>query len=161
MDSDNEGVYNKVIPPDRKVYSLKNPPNVNYSDKRATCRYMGWNNLIVGSNELHSVAKSYINVANDIAYFVKPSPPTNIITNETIMTQYRIKQGIKLFGNKGEAAVRKELQQFHDRRVAEPKKPQDLSYEQRIRSLEYMMFLKLKSNEVTIKGRGCADRRKH
>ena len=121
---------------------------------------MGWNNLIVDSNEIHSVAKSYVNVVNDITSFVKPTPPTNIITNETILTQYIIKQGLQVF-KKGEAAVQKELHQFHDHRVVEPKKHQDLSYEQRIRSLAYLMFLKLKSDEVTIKGRGFADRRKH
>ena len=66
---------------------------------------MGWNNLIVGSNEIHSVEKSNINVVNAITYFVKPTPPTNIITNETILNQYSIKQGLKVFGNKGEAAV--------------------------------------------------------
>ena len=42
-----------------------------------------------------------------------------------------------------------------------PKKPQDFIYEQRRRSLEYLMFLRLKIDEVTIKGRGCADGRKH
>ena len=57
--------------------------------------------------------------------------------------------------------MRKELQQFHDCRFVEPKKPQDLSFEQRKKSLEYLMFLKLKSDEVKIKGRGCADGRKH
>ena len=77
-----------------------------------------------------------------------------------ILNQYSIKQGLKVFGKKGEAAVRKELQQFHDRRVLEPNKPQDLSYEQRRRSLAYLMFLKLKIYEVTIKGKGCADGRK-
>ena len=71
---------------------------------------MGWNNLLVGSNELHSVAKAYINVVSAIAYFVKPTPPTNIITNNAILTQYRIKQVLKVFGKKGEAAVQKELQ---------------------------------------------------
>ena len=48
---------------------------------------MGWKNLIVASNELHSVAKAYINVVNAITYFVKPTPPINIITNNTILTQ--------------------------------------------------------------------------
>ena len=60
-----------------------------------------------GSNELHSVAKAYINVVNDFDSFVKPTPPTNTITNETTLTQYIIKQGLKVFGNKGEYAVRK------------------------------------------------------
>ena len=68
---------------------------------------MGWNNIVVGSNELHRVSKSYINVVNAITYFVKPTPPTNIITKETILNQYSIKQGLKVFGNKGEATVRK------------------------------------------------------
>ena len=68
---------------------------------------MGRNNPIVGSNELHSVAKAYINVVNDINSFIKPTPPTNIITNETILTQYSIKQGLKVFGKKGEDEVRK------------------------------------------------------
>ena len=121
---------------------------------------MGWNNLIVGSNEIHSVSKAYIIFLNYITSFVKPTPPTNIIANENILTQNSIKQRLKVFGKKCEAAVQKELQQFHDRRVFEPKKPQDLSYEQRRRSMAYLMFLKLKSDEVTIKGRGCADGRK-
>ena len=81
---------------------------------------MVWNNLIFGSNELHSVVKSYINVVNAIASFVKPTPPTDIITNKTILTQYIIKQGLKVFGKKGGSAIRKELQNFHDRRVVEP-----------------------------------------
>ena len=55
---------------------------------------------------------------------------------------------------------RKELQQFHERKVVKPKKPQDLSYEQQRRSLEYLMFMKLKIDEVTSKGRVCADGRK-
>ena len=85
---------------------------------------MGWNNLIVGTNELHSVSKAYVNVVNDIATFVKPTPPTKIITNETILTQYSIKKELKVFGKKVEAAVHKELHQFHYYRVVEPNKPQ-------------------------------------
>ena len=79
----------------------------------------------------------------------------------TILTQYIIKQGIKVFGTKGEAALQKELQQFHYRRIVKPKKSQDLSYKQRRRSLTYLMFLKLKVDKVTIKGKGCAHGRKH
>ena len=121
---------------------------------------MGWKNRIVRSNELHSVTKAYVKVVNDIATFVKPKPPTNIITKETILTKYSIKQGLKVFVKKGEAEVQKLLQQFHDRRVFEPKKPQDLSYEQLRRSMAYMMFLKLKRDDVTIKGRVFAYGRK-
>ena len=113
MYSDNEVVDKEVLNPESKGYSLRNPPNVNYSDKRSTRRSMGWNNLIVGSNELYSVEKSYVNIVNAIDYFFKPTPPTNIITNETILTQYSIKKGLKVFGKKGKSEVRKELQQLH------------------------------------------------
>ena len=41
VDSDNEGVDNKVLPPERKGYILRNPPNVNYSDKRSNRLSMG------------------------------------------------------------------------------------------------------------------------
>ena len=105
VDTDNEGVDNKVLPPEINGYSLSNHPNVNYSDKRATRISMGWNNLIIGSNEIHIVAKAYINAVNAITYFIKPTPPTIIITNETILTQYRIKQLLKVFVKKGKAAV--------------------------------------------------------
>ena len=91
---------------------------------------MGWNNLIICSNELHSVEKSSVNIVNDIDTFVKNTPPTNIITNVIIPTQYIIKQRLKVFGKKCEAAVQKELQEFYDHRVVELKKPQDISYEQ-------------------------------
>ena len=68
---------------------------------------MGWNNLIVGYNEIQSVAKAFVNVVNAITSFVKPTPPTNTIANETILTQYSIKQGRKVFGKKGKYALQK------------------------------------------------------
>ena len=87
VDSDNEVVDNEFLPPERKWYVRSNPPTFNYSYKRATRISMGWNNLIVGSNEIYIVAKAYINVFNAIIYFVKPTPTTNIIANKTILTQ--------------------------------------------------------------------------
>ena len=90
LDSYNEGLYKELLTPGRKWYNLRNPTNTNYSNKRSTWRSMVWNNLIFGSNEFHSVTKLCINVVNDIVTFVKPTPPTNIITNETILTQYSI-----------------------------------------------------------------------
>ena len=87
VDSYNEEMYNEVLPPERKGYSLKNPLNVNYSNKRATLHSMGWNNLKVGSNELHIVVKAYVNVVNFIVTFVKPTPSTYMIANGTIVMQ--------------------------------------------------------------------------
>ena len=61
---------------------------------------MGWSNLIVGYHDLHNVSKAYVNVVNTIATFVEPTTPNNIITKETILTQYSIKQGLIFFEKK-------------------------------------------------------------
>ena len=66
---------------------------------------MGWNNLIVSSNTLHIVAKAYFNDVNAIDTFIEPTPPNNIITNETILTHYNIKQGLKFLGKEVKASV--------------------------------------------------------
>ena len=61
---------------------------------------MGRNHLIVGSHALQNITKYYVNIVNFISTFSDPNPPTNINTNETILTQYIIKQGLKVFGKK-------------------------------------------------------------
>ena len=68
---------------------------------------MVWSNLIFGSRTLHNVCKAYANFFNAISTFFEPTTPTNIITNDTILTQYIIKQVIKKIRQKVEAAVQK------------------------------------------------------
>ena len=104
---------------------------------------MGWSNLVVDFHALHSVTNDYINVINSITNFVETTPPTNYIKIKTILTQYSIKNLLNFLGQKGEAAVEKYLKQFHDRRIIKPSKPRVLTYEQRRKSLAYIMFLKL------------------
>ena len=58
---------------------------------------MGWINLIVGSHALHNSVKAYLNILNDIAIFVEPTPQTNITKSYTILTLYSINQGLKVF----------------------------------------------------------------
>ena len=87
MNAEDEGVENEVIYTEWRGYRLQNLPTINYNDGRANGRSMGYNNLIFGSRALHNVAKTYANVVNYIATFVEPTPQTNIITNETILTQ--------------------------------------------------------------------------
>ena len=70
-----------------------------------------------------------------------------------------LKKGLKVFGKAGAEAVTKEVQQLHDRGVLEPKHFGELTREQRVRALAYLMFLKQK-RDASIKGRGCADGRK-
>ena len=66
---------------------------------------MGRNNLIVGARTLHNVTKAYVKTTTTITNFVKPNTPTNMLKNETILTQYYIKHGLHVFGKKGEATV--------------------------------------------------------
>ena len=58
--------------------------------------------------------------------------------------------------NKKES-LHKKLQQFHDHRVFDQKKPRGLTYEQRSKSLAYLMLLKINNNKVMIKRTGCVD----
>jgi len=81
----------------------------------------------------------------------------HVILEGTVMTQHNIKKGLQVFGEAGVEAVLKELNQLHERGVLKPTK--NLSHEQRMDALQYLMFLKQKRNG-TIKGRGCADGRK-
>ena len=76
-----------------------------------------------------------------------------------IFAQVSMKKGLKLYGDRGEDAVQQELQQLHDRRVMMPVEADSLSYADKKKALEYLMFLKEKKTGK-IKGRGCADGRK-
>ena len=77
----------------------------------------------------------------------------------TVLTQYNLKQGVKLFGDKAYAAIRKEMLQLHTRKVLMPRRRCDLTKEHMDKMLEYIMTIKEKADE-SIKGRGCADGRK-
>jgi hypothetical protein len=73
-------------------------------------------------------------------------------------TQYSMNKGLKLFGDKGTEAARKEMEQLDKTNVLEPINPSDLTPSEREKVLEYLMFLKEKRCGK-IKGRGCADGR--
>ena len=105
LDLKNEGLENYALPPEQKIYCLRNPPTICYNYGRYNRCSKGWINLIVGARALHNVATTFVNVVNAIDTFVEPNPPTNIIKNETILTQYSIKQGLKVSGKKVKAAV--------------------------------------------------------
>ena len=64
-----------------------------------------------------------------------------------------------MFGEEGYAAIRKEMQQLHDRKVMQPINRKDLTLAQKREALGYLMVLK-KKRSGTVKGRGCADGRK-
>ncbi len=75
-----------------------------------------------------------------------------------VTAQFNANVGLKMFKEKGEQAILKELKQLHDRGVIEPRKWDELTPEERKMALQYLMFLKEKRCG-TIKARGCADGR--
>ena len=58
--------------------------------------------------------------------------------------QMSMKKGLNVFGEPGYAAVKKEMQQLHDRKVMQPVDRKDLSQSQKKEALGYLMFLKKK-----------------
>jgi len=78
---------------------------------------------------------------------------------ELALTQYNLRQGIRIYGDAALAAVAKEMQQLHDRKTISPRHAHVLSEKEKRGSLNYLMFIKKKRDGI-IKGRGCADGRK-
>ena len=70
--------------------------------------------------------------------------------------QYQLEAGIKRFGEQGETAVTKELDQFNKFGVFEPKHARDLSEEDKKKALSSLIFLKEKKSRV-IKACSCAN----
>jgi Reverse transcriptase (RNA-dependent DNA polymerase) len=97
-------------------------------------------------------------------YGLRPRKPRDyghfhVQLEETCMTQYGIKKGLKEFGMDGAKAVIAEMRQLEERKVLEPKRSNMLTKEEKYRALQYLMFLK-KKRCGKIKARGCADGRK-
>ena len=153
------GEHDRGLPPERSGHRLRRRKDTDYNNVGATAPHLktvGYNALMSGAKLLSTTLKAYVHVAHAITTYANPK---HCDMQHIMLSQYGLKKGLRLFGEDGEAAVTKELQQLHDREVLEPKHPNELTKEQRVRALSYLMFLKMKRNG-TIKGRGCADGRK-
>ena len=75
---------------------------------------------------------------------------------QVILTQYSLKKGLEKFKEKGEQAVRDELQQLHDKDVFKPVASSELSDQQKKDALGSLMFLKEKRCG-RLKARACAN----
>ena len=68
---------------------------------------------MVGAQALQSALKYYVNVINATTSLNKPTPQPIVITNETILSQNRIKQGLKILGKyMGNTQFRKNFESF-------------------------------------------------
>jgi len=75
-----------------------------------------------------------------------------------MLNQVGIREWLKMFGEKGNKVLLKELNQLHERDALLPRKKEDMMYNERKKELRYLMFLKEKRDGTT-KARGCADGR--
>jgi len=59
-----------------------------------------------------------------------------------ILTQLNIKNGLKAYGNNGDAAILEEFKQLHTQQALMPGSRNEMSHEERRKALRYLMFLK-------------------
>ena len=69
---------------------------------------------------------------NEITYFI----------NHVVLTKYGMRKGLQVFGDQGLAAVKKEIQQFHDLDVITPINVKTMTKQQKSRALSYLMLHK-------------------
>eukprot|EP00957_Ditylum_brightwellii_P074661 5674477-Ditylum_brightwellii.AAC.1 len=78
----------------------------------------------VGSNiDVYTAAKTSLHHQNnEMKQMIENDP-----VNHSILTQYHVSKGLKVFGDEGKNAVLNELKQLHDRMVLDPKEPEKLT----------------------------------
>ena len=64
----------------------------------------------------------------------------------TMLTQYHLSKGLKIYGKKGENAILQELKQLHDQIVIEPKAMENMSKQDKQNALQHLMFPKQKQD---------------
>ena len=102
---------------------------------------LGWKEDIGGMDDTPSDADS-----NDV---------TKLAKYLFLTEQMGLYKGSKLFGERGEKAIKDALQQIHTTEGFKPKHWYELTKEERTKARRYLMYLKEKRDEG-IKGRGCA-----
>ena len=75
------------------------------------------------------------------------------------MKHVTLKRGLNKFKENGEKAVSKELLQIHTKRTFRHLKAEGLTYREKYKALEYLMFLKEK-RDGSVKGQSCTNVRK-
>ena len=61
-----------------------------------------------------------------------------------MLNQVGVREGLRKFGEEGNDALLKELNQLHERDALLPKKKKDMTYDERKKAWRYLMFLKEK-----------------
>ena len=78
--------------------------------------------------------------------------PKEVYRTTVLAQQYHITKGLKIYGDRGREAVKKEMKQLDDMEAVKPKKVDSLTKEQRKNALPCLMFITEK-NDGSVKGR--------
>jgi hypothetical protein len=81
---------------------------------------VGYSSLMRGISGVKAVTTAYVNIAVTIFEFNKMRHDA---VNHTILSQYGMKKGLRLFGEPCGEAMTKELHQLHDMKALAPKLP--------------------------------------
>ena len=74
--------------------------------------------------------KDYARIYATIHFSIGMSDKHNIMTSDivtTVLTQYHVSKGLKVYGEKGIEAVLSELKHLRDRMVIEPQHPEKMT----------------------------------
>ena len=91
--------------------------------------------------------------------FIANGTKRDQMINGYILTQYSLRARLKKFGEVGRKATMKELQQILTREVIGETNQDKLMYEHKKKALPVLLFLSLKRDDTTIKGRSYTDGR--
>jgi hypothetical protein len=89
----------------------------------------GYLNHIEGKSS--HVLETYALVIHALVEYNRDESKFSKYVHETLLSQWGMKQGLKIFGERGVEAMTKELQQIQDREVIKPMKANELNDEQR------------------------------
>ena len=97
-------------------------------------------NLMTHDLSLQNYAHIYANLHCTLSVPDDKNVMTLDAVVNTILTQYHVSIGLKIFRNKGVEAVLKELCQLHDRMVMKPVAAESLTKSEKEATLQYLMF---------------------
>ena len=92
---------------------------------------------IVSWTPENAALKEYVHAMHVISEYSSPQFSKFNIVYDTVLFQYTLKKGLKVFGEAGAEAMSKELQQINGCNVLEPKFFTKLTQEQQVWALAY------------------------
>ena len=122
------------LPPKLRIHPTINSKRSKVLHANAMVQNMGNTHLDLGD---------YVRIHANV--HCGPSQHENVMRNPlitTILTQYHVSKGLKVFGEPRVASVLKELKQLHNRMVMDPKNADEMTTSKKKAALQYLMFLK-------------------